>query len=190
LALGLGHEGDWRGEYKPADDIGQRPNLDNLGPYRWQPYAMPDFVVKDQLEQDVHANSIDRPTLVMFYLGFGCLHCVEQLKAFSPRAEEFSKNGVSLMAISMESAQQLKDGIKGYDKPLEIPLHTDSTLSAFKAMRCYDDFESQPLHGLYLIQPGANGKPHRILWQDIGFEPFMDVDFLLEESKRLLELAK
>ena len=30
-----------------------------------------------------------KPVLVVFYLGFGCLHCVEQLQAFHPMADEF-----------------------------------------------------------------------------------------------------
>ena len=32
----------------------------------------------------------------------------------------------------------------------------------------------------------GNGK---IRWQDIGYEPFMDIDFLLAESRRLLRSA-
>jgi hypothetical protein len=39
------------------------------------------------------------------------------------------------------------------------------------------------LHGTFLID--ADGK---VRWQDIGHEPFNEVDFLLEESSRLLSL--
>ena len=139
---------------------------------------------------DVSISNIDRPTLVIFYLGFGCLHCVEQLKAFSPRAGEINQAGIDLMAISLESPQQMSTAIKNYDKPIEIPLHTDSQLEAFKAMRCFDDFEGQPLHGLFLVKPNGDGKTAQVLWQDINFEPFMDVDFVLQESQRLLKLSK
>ena len=38
--------------------------------------------------------------------------------------------------------------------------------------------------GTFLIDPDG-----RVLWQDISYEPFMDVDFALEESHRLLKLA-
>jgi hypothetical protein len=40
-----------------------------------------------------------------------------------------------------------------------------------------------PLHGAFLID--AKGL---IRWQDIGYQPFKDVPFLLGEAKRLLQL--
>ncbi len=40
-----------------------------------------------------------------------------------------------------------------------------------------------PLHGTFLID--GNG---RVRWQDVSYEPFTDVHFLLAESKRLLAL--
>jgi len=63
--------------------------------------------------------------------------------------------------------------------------HRIKKLEIFKAFRAHDDFESQPLHGTFLID--AKGK---IRWQDVSYEPFMDVEFLLKESKRLLQLGK
>ena len=47
----------------------------------------------------------------------------------------------------------------------------------------FDDFEDQPLHGTFVI----DGKG-RVLWTDISADPFMDIDFLIEEANRLLEL--
>ncbi len=32
-----------------------------------------------------------KPTIVIFYLGAGCLHCVEQLHKFGPKAAEFAQ---------------------------------------------------------------------------------------------------
>ena len=46
-----------------------------------------------------------------------------------------------------------------------------------------DDFEDQPLNGTFLIDSLG-----RVRWQDISYEPFMDAEFLLKESKRLLEI--
>jgi hypothetical protein len=57
----------------------------------------------------------------------------------------------------------------------------DPEREAFRAFRCWDDFEDQPLHGTFLI--AADG---RVLWQDIGYEPFNDIGFLQNESARLL----
>ena len=149
---------------------------------------MPNITVKDIQGQDLNLYSVQRPTLVVFYLGFGCLHCVEQLKAISPKAEEIRKSGIDLVAVSSENVEQIQTALKNYDKPLDIALHTDQDLTAFKAMRCFDDFEKQPLHGLFLILPAKDGGAPRVCWQDIGFEPFMEIDFVLDEAGRAIKL--
>ena len=56
-------------------------------------------------------------------------------------------------------------------------------MSVFRQYRCYDDSEKAALHGTFLID--AKGL---VRWQDISFEPFMDLDFLLKESIRLVGL--
>lgn len=175
----------WTADYEPASDFGERPSLDSLGPFRWHPYLAPEFVVSTPEQTDVRLKHFSgRPTIVIFYLGFGCLHCVEQLHAFAPHTVEFQKAGIQLMAISSEDVESLNTGLASLgSEALQIPLHADPQLAAFKAYRCFDDFEQQPLHGTFLLD--AHG---RVLWQDIGYEPFMDVDFLLHESQRLLEL--
>ena len=67
---------------------------------------------------------------------------------------------------------------------MNIPILSNSDLDVFKSFRCFDDFEGQPLHGTILVDGQG-----RIRWQDIGYEPFKDVGFLLEESKRLLGIS-
>ena len=54
-------------------------------------------------------------------------------------------------------------------------------MDVFKQYRAYDDFEKQPLHGTFLIDRAG-----LVRWQDISYEPFEEVEFLLKESKRLL----
>ena len=51
----------------------------------------------------------------------------------------------------------------------------------FRSFRCYDDFEGMGLHGAFLVD--TQGK---VRWADVGYEPFKNTRFLLEESKRLL----
>ncbi len=184
VAQELKIEGDWRIPPKPADDLGDRPPLDELGPFRWQPYVAPSWEATLADGEVVSNAKFDgRPRLVIFYLGFGCLHCVEQLHAFAPKLDEFGKLGIDVVAISTENLDELNEGIKAFDKPMAIPLLADAEHNAFKAFRCWDDFEDQPLHGTFLIDA-----QDRVRWQDISHEPFTDVDFMLEESKRLLAL--
>ncbi len=178
--------GDWRTPAPPADDLGQRPNLDSLGPFRWQPPAAPSFSVQAADEQLVtDAQFQGKPRIVIFYLGAGCLHCVEQLHAFAPKLQQFNDLGIDVFAISTENLDDLRKGIERFEGEMPLQLYADSEHGVFKAYRCWDDFEDQPLHGTFLID--AQG---RIRWQDIGYEPFTDVDFVINESQRLLAIPE
>src|SRR5205823_10092447 len=64
-----------------------------------------------------------------------------------------------------------------------FPILADETLATFKAFRAFDDFETMPLHGTFLIDAGG-----LVRWQDISFQPFTQAKWLLAESKRLLAL--
>lgn len=177
---------DWRLPPAPRSDIGERPSLDSLGPAVWSPYTAPSWTALTADETPLSETaSRGRPKLLIFYLGFGCLHCVEQLTAIKPKVDEFAAAGIELIAISTESVADLRKGINAYGEPLPLTLLADPEHEVFKAYRCWDDFESVPLHGTFLID--ANG---RVRWQDIGYEPFADVEFLLEETRRLLALPQ
>ena len=185
FAAELGLPEHWAAAYVPAKDIGARPDPDSLGSFRWHPYVAPQLDVQKVDGQPFSLSQLKgKPTIVFFYLGFGCLHCIEQLHAFSPVANQFRESGIEMVAISSESVESLKTGLDRYSKAIEIPLHSDPKLMAFKSFRCFDDFELKPLHGTFLID--QNG---RVLWQDIGSEPFKDVEFLTNEAGRLLRLA-
>ncbi len=190
IALSLGYgdssgSADWRIAYKPPTDVGIRPPLASLGPFRWQPWttdawSLPDA---DQKTISLKRDFSGKPVVAIFYLGSGCLHCVEQLDKFVPLAKEFEEAGISLVGISTDTLAELKNSVDLFkvDGPFPFPLVSDSDLKVFKRYRCHDDFEQQPLHGTFLID-----RDGLVRWQDIGSEPFLDAKFLLEESKRLL----
>ena len=177
-------DGDWRITSEPASDLGERPPLDTLGPFRWHPYASEPWEARRADDTISASGDYDgKPRIVIFYLGFGCLHCMEQLKALEPKVEQFKELGIELVAISSESVEELKTGQENFDAEMSIPLLSDADQNVFKTFGCWDDFESQPLHGTFLIDASGD-----VRWQDIGYEPFMEIDFLISESKRLLEL--
>ena len=184
IAAELGFAAEWRKPKPVARNAAELPELSTLGPLTWQPTAAPDWSLPDGNGQ-LHslAEFQGRPVVAIFYLGFGCLHCVEQLKAFAPKNKDFADAGISLVAISSDSVINLKKSQERYKSEGEIPflLISDESLQTFKRYHAFDDFESSPLHATVLID--ANGK---IRWHDTGPNPFMNVDFLLEESKRLL----
>ena len=110
---------------------------------------------------------------------------MEQLNAFAPVAKRYNEAGIDLVAISTDSPEGLRETLAGEAEksPFPFPLYSDSSLAAFKAFRAHDDFEDLPLHGTYLIDRSG-----RIRWQEIGYEPFMKPEWLLEECVRLLAL--
>ena len=124
--------------------------------------------------------------LLVFYLGKSCTHCMEQLNEFAPASDKFNQLGVNIVAVSTDTVTGLKQTFPDVSlntKQFSFPLVSDARLEIFKAYRAYDDFEETPLHGTFLID--AKGK---IRWQDISYKPFTAVEFLLEETERLLSL--
>lgn len=186
LAPQLGLPVEWKQPLKPADDVGQRPELESLGPFRWAPSPAAEWSLANAAGEPVSLSQYrGKPVVVIFYLGFGCLHCVEQLKAFAPLYQAYADAGIAVIAISTESNELLQQGLaalaKSGETPLPIPLVSNGDLSIFREYRCYDDFENLALHGTFLIDDKG-----LVRWQDISYEPFTDAKFLLEESKRLL----
>lgn len=182
IAAELDYTGDWRRAFEHPADFGERPALRSLGPFRWQPTPAPMWELPDSSGLLISSSSFTgRPVIVVFFLGHGCLHCAEQLGALMPRAEEFRAAGIDLVAISSDDVEGLRKSISDYGADINVDLLSDENLAAFRDYRAFDDFENVVLHGTFLID--AQGL---IRWQDISYEPFMDIDFLLQESQRLL----
>mgnify|MGYP003664314290 FL=1 len=191
--------------------FGKRPSLSSIGPRCWAPVANPGFDLASAATDGVIRYGTDnagmalnadgsvtlrgvadgvlpetgRAKLVVFYLGFGCLHCVEQLHLLRPAHAKFAELGVDIVAIGSDTAANIHAA--SLDLPaaerMPFPMLADKKLAAFKAWRCHDDFENMPLHGTFLVD--AKG---RVRWQDISYEPFTEIDWLLKESRRLLAL--
>ena len=175
---------DWRVKFQPADDVGDRPSLDTLGPFRWSPSPATDWTLADgQGKKHTLEDYAGRPMIVIFYLGKGCAHCIQQLGTFAPETDRFRQAGIDLIAISTDDVDGLRETVQQNKTgtPFPFPLVSDASLKVFKQYRAYDDFEQQPLHGTFLID-----RQGLVRWQDISYEPFTEAEFLLRESKRLL----
>jgi len=179
--------GDWQAKPVVRDDVGDRPELDTLGPVAWRPPSGNDFALPDQDEKSVAFRDFrGRPLVLIFYLGYGCLHCAEQLNKFGEKAEEFEKEGIQLLAVSTDSVPDLRKSQEKYaaeGEAFPFPLVADPDLHVFRDWNAHDDFEHEPLHGTFIIDPAG-----RILWQDVGADPFENPDFVIREAKRLLQL--
>lgn len=189
IAKEFGYPEDWRLAPEAPKDLGERPDLDSLGPFRWTPPSAPPVTLTNAHGKSEPLFSVGgRPRVAIFFLGKGCTHCMEQLNAFTPVAKRFDEAGIDLVAISTDTPEGLKETLAGEgtnQAPFPFPLLSDAPLAAFKAFRAYDDFEEMPLHGTYLIDRGG-----RIRWLEISYDPFMKPEWLLEESVRLLSLKE
>ena len=97
----------------------------------------------------------------------------------------FAEQGIDVIAIGNQDLDTVRELQASMDEEqrIALPLFADPSLAAFRAFRAYDDFEQMPLHSVVLLDEQGN-----IRWQDIGAEPFVDVDWLLRECTRLLGL--
>ena len=55
-----------------------------------------------------------KSVVVIFYLGAGCLHCVEQLQKFAPRVNDFQQAGISIVGISTEDLPSLTTAVTNF----------------------------------------------------------------------------
>src|SRR5207244_5198533 len=171
LAKAQGLPADWRVPATVAPDVGERPKIESLGPFRWQPSPAPTWRLPDSGGKTVSlADYGGKPVIVLFFLGAGCSHCIEQLNVFEPMVGDFAAAGISLVAISTDSADGLKATFEKSKLPEKVPLVADHEMSTFRAYRAFDEFENVPLHGTFLIDGDG-----LVRWQDISFEPFRDV---------------
>jgi peroxiredoxin len=157
-----------------------------MGSARWLPRVAPAWVMGADRGGFMRLDAMrGKPVLMVFYLGSGCIHCIEQLNLLAPLVEKYKEAGVEILAVSTEALSELpktnEQAKTGSGFP--FPLLADPSLSTFKAYGAYDDFDEQALHGLFLID--GNGC---LRWQNISFKPFAQVDWLLGECKRLLEI--
>ena len=166
----------------PTDTADHHVDLATLGPLTWTPYAAEPITLADSGGKDWSlADKKGKKVLVLFYLGNRCAHCMQQLETMGKAIEAFRALDTEVVAISSDSLEGTKalkgnaDGIK-----FPMPLLSDPKLALFRLYRAFDDFEDAPMHGTFLID--AKGD---VRFQRIGAEPFLDVDFLKTEAKRL-----
>ena len=186
LAPKLAPNAPWPPVAPVRTDSGERPALETLGPKLWQPPRAPNWEATSLDGAVMSGSSLQgKPYLLLFYLGAGCSHCVEQLQVFTKSAPEYAAAGIGVHAISTETtgeASRLNDVLVPAGAP-PFEVLCDSELKAFRAFRAFDDFEGEPLHATVLVDAAG-----RLRWIDISWKPFLDTAFLLAEAKRLLAL--
>lgn len=172
-------------ENKPLDNASF--DLATLGPLTWSPYKAESIVRNDT--KGATWNLADRKgknVVVLFFLGGQCAHCMQQLELFGKELEALKKLNTEIVALSTDDAdatKRLKENEEGVKFPM--PMLADPGLETFKSYRVYDDFESSPLHGTFLIDASGN-----VRYQRISADPFLDVEFIKTEAARVNRMQK
>lgn len=174
---------------KPHGDETRAPRVDllTLGPLTWRASpAFPLVAADTQGKSWSLANQKGKNVVVIFFLGGTCAHCMKQLQVFGAEMEALHALNTELVAVSTDNladSRALKENTDGVSFPM--PILPDPALKVFKKYAAFDDFEDQPLHGIYLID--ANGD---VRFQRISADPFLDVEFVKSEAARVSSLVK
>ncbi|MEX2142606.1 MAG: redoxin domain-containing protein [Pirellulales bacterium] len=218
IAPALGYTSQWRLPATEAADVGVRPPLESLGPFRWEPTPAVTWTLANAEGEPVSIyDYAGKPVIVIFYLGYGCLHCVEQLQKFAPLAKDFNEAGIELVAISTDSIEDLKKSIEAYQgSGFGVqPATSSARLSSPKSVESGSgdvakragafpftllsngDLRLFKAYGCFddFEQQPLHGtflidKGGLVRWQETGAEPFKDAAFLLQETKRLIALPR
>ncbi|MEM9282970.1 MAG: peroxiredoxin family protein [Verrucomicrobiota bacterium] len=165
----------------PLDEIATQPIL----AFPWEPRPAADFSLPDWRNEKLTLSEWrGQPVLVIFFLGGGCLHCVEQLRAFGPWNQRFEDAGIDILAVSTDPVEILRETLAGeenVEKDYPIPIVSDEPLDTFKEWRVFDEFDQRAIHGTFLLNADSE-----IIWEEKGNAPYMHPDFLLHEATRLL----
>jgi peroxiredoxin len=164
-----------------------RIDLTTLGPLVWTAFPAEPFSAPDTNGAPWSLAAYkDKTVLVIFFLGGKCAHCMQQLQLFGKEYEALKKRNVEMVAISTDDAQATKD-LKNNKEGVKFPMPmlADPQLELFKRYRAYDDFESQPLHGTFLIDAQGN-----VRFQRVSADPFLEVEFIKAEAERVNRIVK
>ena len=161
----------------------------NFKPVESQPHAFlhkkaPEFDLPDVsgIQQKLTELSRDRPVVVVFYLGYGCSHCVAQLLALDNDLHYFSELDADIVAISSDSSKHTAEKYEEYGE-FHFPILADVDYAASESWGVYkpatDDDPEFMNHGTFIVD--GNGE---LIWGVQGTEPFLDNKTLLHVIAR------
>lgn len=153
--------------------------LDPLGPMNWRPFAAPSLKVRDINGKSVQLTDYrGKNVLLVFFLGDACVHCVGQLKSINDRMADFEAQNTTILAVCSATPESLKDSATL--ATVKMNFLSDTKHENARRFSSYDDFEEIELHSTIIIDKHGD-----IRWKRTGGDPFMNMNFLLAELKRV-----
>jgi peroxiredoxin len=124
----------------------------------------------------------DRPMVVVFYLGYGCSHCVAQLLALDKDQHYFKELDADIVAISSDTSEHTAERYKEYGE-FHFPVLADVDYDVSQKWGVYEpETDEKPEfmnHGTFVVD--RHGK---VIWGETGKEPFLDNKTLLHVIAR------
>ncbi len=166
--------------YTPAVERTYIPaELKSFGPSNWEPFAAPELNVLNVDGKRVHLTDYrGKNVLLVFFLGEACVHCVGQLKSINDKMPDFQAQNTVVLGVCSQTPTLLKKSL--ILNPVKVTFLSDNNHENARRFSSYDDFENIELHSTILID-----KQGKVRWKRTGGDPFMNIDFLLGEIKRL-----
>ena len=145
----------------------------------WQPQHFPDVAIPLLDGSRLDARTLrGRHTLLIFIYSSNCEHCVDQLAAVRKQAAAIRAADLDVVVIAGQPAASLSAWLQT-QPPYPARFGADPDEQWFPRAGAYDEFNDLPLHATIYLDPTG-----RELWRDVGHEPFMDIDFLIQETLR------
>jgi peroxiredoxin len=139
----------------------------------------PDFSLPDDKHtlHQLSQLSLNRPIVVVFYLGYGCSHCVAQLVSLDRDAHYFRELDADIVAISADTSEHTAQRFTEYGR-FQFNVLSDSDRKVAHTWGVFhpstDEQEEWMDHGTFVID--RNGK---VIWSRQGREPWLDNKTLL-----------
>lgn len=147
-------------------------------------HSAPDFTLPDE-KNALHQFSQlakNRPVVVVFYLGYGCSHCVAQLVSLDRDAHYFRELDADIVAISADASEHTAQRFAEYGR-FQFNVLSDPDRSVAREWGVFhpatDDQDEWMEHGTFVID--RNG---RVIWSRQGSEPWLDNQTLLHVIAR------
>ncbi len=154
--------------------------LKSFGPDHWSPFAAPALEVIDgEGKPQTLETQKGRNTILVFYLGRECPHCLKQLRDLQGKAADWKRLDTDVFAVS-PNAPEVNKALGTEAAYQSIRFLSDVTGANAKRFLAYDDFEDMEIHGTILID-----KEGKVRWSRMGGAPFEDFKFLQGEIERL-----
>ncbi len=139
----------------------------------------PAFTLPDDsgTPQSLAELSSNRPVVVVFYLGYGCSHCVAQLVALDKDLHYFRELDADIVAISADEPAHTTERFEEYGR-FHFPVLADVDNGVAKAWNVYEPQTGEEqefrMHGTFIVD-----RTGRIIWAAMDTEPFLDNKSLL-----------